>query len=251
MRILLAEDERELSRALAAILQHAGYLVDVAPDGEEALGFVFSSDYDLVILDIMMPKVDGLTVLRRMREEGIEVPVLMLTAKSEIRDRVEGLDSGANDYLTKPFAAAELLARIRVLTRTNPAQATADLSFGDLALDADGCRLVCDDKACDLTQREYQIMEMLVRHPQMKVSVDQFMRKIWGGFSDVEPSVVWVNISNLRKKIAGIGSRVKISAARNVGYYLDDSAAGRSQDAHAHDCAQDGRQDRKQESVSK
>jgi DNA-binding response OmpR family regulator len=222
MRLLLAEDERELSRALVAILTHAGYVVDAALDGEEALYDAFNNDYDLLILDIMMPKVDGLTVLKRYREEGGAAPVLMLTAKSEIRDRVEGLDAGANDYLTKPFAAAELLARIRVLTRPDPASARKNPSFGDLTLDVDSSRLVCGDKSCDLTQREFQMMEILMRHPNQKISVDQFMRKVWGALSDVETSVVWVNISNLRKKIASVDSSVKISAARGVGYFLED-----------------------------
>lgn len=223
MRLLLAEDERQLSRALVAILEHDGYVVDAAPDGEEALYYVFNNDYDAIILDIMMPKVDGLTVLKRIREEGIETPVLMLTAKSEIRDRVEGLDAGANDYLTKPFAAAELLARIRVLTRANAAQPTNELTFGDLTLDVDGRRIVCGEKSCDLTRREYQMLEVMMRQPGHKVSAEQFMRKVWGGLTDVEPSVVWVNISNLRKRIASVGAHVKISASRNVGYYLEST----------------------------
>ena len=231
MRLLLAEDERELSRALVAILEHSGYVVDAAYDGEEALYDVFNNEYDLVILDIMMPKVDGLTVLRRMRDEGRSVPVLMLTAKSEIRDRVEGLDSGANDYLTKPFAAAELLARIRVLTRPDPAQASRNPTFGDLTLDVDASRLECGENGCDLTQREFQMMEFLMRRPGQKISVDQFMRSVWGALSDVEASVVWVNIFNLRKKLAKVGSRVRISASRGVGYYLEDTGASEPDDA--------------------
>jgi two-component system response regulator MprA len=181
----------------------------------------------------MMPKVDGLTVLRRMRDEGKSVPILMLTAKSEIRDRVEGLDSGANDYLTKPFAAAELLARIRVLTRPDPSQANKNPVFGDLTLDVDASQLVCGDERCDLTQREFQMMEVMMRRPGQKISVDQFMRSVWGGLSDVETSVVWVNISNLRKKLAKLGSSVRISASRGVGYYLEDTGEGDTTDAPA------------------
>ena len=162
MRILLAEDERELSRALVAILEHAGYTVDAALDGEEALYNLDINDYDIAILDIMMPKVDGLAVLKTIREKGLVLPVLMLTAKSEIRDRVAGLDAGANDYLTKPFAASELLARIRVLTRTTPTVAKRELRFGDISIDERASQLVCGDERIDLTAREFQMMEMLV-----------------------------------------------------------------------------------------
>ena len=225
MRILLAEDERELSRALVAILEHSGYVVDAAMDGEEALYDLDINDYDLAILDIMMPKVDGLTVLRILRGKGVEIPVLMLTAKSEIRDRVEGLDSGANDYLTKPFAASELLARIRVLTRTSAGVAKRVLAFGDISLDEKASQLVCGDVRIDLTAREFQMMEMLVTAKGAKISTDAFMRKVWGSLSDVETSVVWVNLSNLRKKLASAGSSVRISALRGVGYYLEETPA--------------------------
>ena len=224
MRILLAEDERELSRALVAILEHAGYVVDAALDGEEALYDLDINDYDIAILDIMMPKVDGLTVLKTIREKGLALPVLMLTAKSEIRDRVAGLDAGANDYLTKPFAASELLARIRVLTRTTPTVAKRELRFGDISIDERASQLVCGDERIDLTAREFQMMEMLVTAKGSKLSTDAFMRKVWGSLSDVETSVVWVNLSNLRKKLARVGSSVRISALRNVGYFLGESA---------------------------
>ena len=224
MRILLAEDERELSRALVAILEHAGYVVDAALDGEEALYDLDINDYDIAILDIMMPKVDGLTVLKTIREKGRALPVLMLTAKSEIRDRVAGLDAGANDYLTKPFAASELLARIRVLTRTTPTVAKRELRFGDISLDEQASQLVCGDERIDLTAREFQMMEMLVTAKGSKFSTDAFMRKVWGSLSDVETSVVWVNLSNLRKKLARVGSSVRISALRNVGYFREENA---------------------------
>ena len=225
MRILLAEDERELSRALVAILEHSGYTVDAAPDGEEALYDLDINDYDLAILDIMMPKVDGLTVLKAIREKGLDLPVLMLTAKSAISDRVAGLDAGANDYLTKPFAAQELLARIRVLTRTSANQSRRELSFGDISLDEKASQLVCGDARVDLTAREFQMMEMLVTAKGSKLSTDAFMRKVWGSLSDVETSVVWVNLSNLRKKLAAVGSGVRITALRGVGYYLEEGGA--------------------------
>lgn len=223
MRILLAEDEHALSRALVAILEHEGFVVDAVGDGEEALYQLDINDYDVVVLDIMMPKLDGLSVLRQMRADGNAVPVLLLTAKSEIRDRVEGLDSGANDYLTKPFAAQELLARLRVLTRTNQAAPTRELSFGDIALDEEGSQLCVGETRVDLTPREFQMMEMLVTAKNTKISTDAFMRKVWGSLSDVETSVVWVNLSNLRKKLAQVGSSVRISALRGVGYYLEEN----------------------------
>lgn len=222
MRILLAEDERELSRALVAILEHSGYAVDPVYDGEEALYNLAINDYDLVILDILMPKVDGLAVLSTARKKGLATPVLMLTAKSGIRDRVAGLDAGADDYLTKPFAAQELLARIRVLTRTSPGVGKRELSFGDIFLDEQASQLVRGDARVDLTAREYQMMEMLVTAKGAKIPTERFMRKIWGSLSDVETGVVWVNLSNLRKKLAQAGSASRIAALRGVGYYLEE-----------------------------
>ncbi len=221
MRLLLAEDERELRRALTVILEKSGYVVDAAEDGEMAQYLLSCNEYDLAILDIMMPKVDGLTVLRGIRADGSGLPVLLLTAKSEIDDRVEGLDAGANDYLTKPFAAKELLARIRALTRTSPGVAAQGLSFGDLRLDADGSRLVCGEESVELSPREYAMMEVLVRAGDHRVSTEEFLRRVWGGDADVEANVVWVNLSNLRKKLARVGSTTSIRAQRNVGYYLE------------------------------
>lgn len=222
MRVLLAEDERELNRALVAILEHESYTVDAAFDGEEALWFIGENDYDVIVCDIMMPKLDGLSVLRRLRADGNATPVLLLTAKSQIADRVEGLDAGANDYLTKPFAAKELLARLRALTRSYAAGAVRKSSFADISLDAQNSRLSCEGESVDLTARECQMMEMLIAEPGDKVSTEQFMRKVWGSMADVETNVVWVNLSNLRKKLAQIGSRVSISSLRGVGYYLED-----------------------------
>ena len=226
MRVMLAEDERELSRALVAILEHESYTVDAAADGEEALWYIGENDYDVIVLDIMMPKVDGLTVLRELRAGGNATPVLLLTAKSEIRDRVEGLDAGANDYLTKPFAATELLARLRALTRSFAGAAPRSSSFADISLDAANSRLSCGDEGIDLTARECSMMEMLIADPGSKVSTEQFMRKVWGSMSEVETNVVWVNLSNLRKKLAAVGSRVAISSLRGVGYFLEDPGEG-------------------------
>ncbi|ADK68320.1 two component transcriptional regulator, winged helix family [Olsenella uli DSM 7084] len=220
-RLLLADDERELSQALVAILRHAGYEVDASPDGEDALYKLNVNGYDLVILDIMMPKVDGLTVLRTLREEGHEVPVLLLTARAEIDDRVCGLDAGANDYLVKPFAAKELLARIRVLTRTSPGAVRSLPSFGDLAVDEENSRLTCGGDSVSLTATELRIMRLLVERGDGLTTVEQIRRDVWGLLSDTEQSAVWVNVSNLRKKLRRVGSRVRIAAARGLGYRLE------------------------------
>ncbi|OFK23268.1 response regulator transcription factor [Olsenella sp. HMSC062G07] len=221
MRLLLADDERELSQALAAIMDHAGYEVDVALDGEDALYQLDCRGYDLVILDIMMPKADGLAVLRTLRQRGDDVPVLLLTARADIDDRVRGLDAGANDYLVKPFSAKELLARIRALTRTSPGSVRPRLSFGDLTLDERNSQLTCGDAHVCLTANELKVMVLLLAHGDGLTGIDQLRRDVWGLLSDTESSALWVNISNLRKKVRKVGSRVKISAERGLGYRLE------------------------------
>ena len=221
MRLLVADDTRDLNRALQAILEQNGYEVVPAYDGQEALDLVMSQSFDAIILDIMMPKVDGLTVLRTLREEGDEVPVLLLTARAEIDDRVCGLDAGANDYLVKPFAAKELLARIRVLTRTSPGAVRSPPSFGDLAVDEENSRLTCGGDSVSLTATELRIMRLLVERGDGLTTVEQIRRDVWGLLSDTEQSAVWVNVSNLRKKLRRVGSRVRIAAARGLGYRLE------------------------------
>lgn len=222
MRLLLAEDEKMLSEALCAILRHNNYSVDAVFDGQEALDYLRAGDYDGAILDIMMPKLDGLSVLRRIRAEGQKLPVILLTAKSEIDDRVEGLDSGADDYLTKPFAAKELLARIRAMTRRMPELQTANLSFGDLQLDRSDFTLSGPKGCLHLTNKEFQLLEMLMLSPQQVTPTERFFEKIWGYDTESEINTVWVYISGLRKKIAGLGSRVHIRAARGIGYQLEE-----------------------------
>lgn len=221
MRLLLAEDERELSNALAAILKHSNYTVDAVYDGQEALEYLASQDYDGVILDIMMPKTDGITVLKTIRRQGNMVPVIILTAKSEIDDRVLGLDSGANDYLTKPFAARELLARIRAMTRQAGAGDSC-LSFGSLTLNRATYELSSPSGCFRLANKEFQMMELLLSNPRHVVSTERFMEKIWGYDSEAELSVVWVYISYLRKKLAALNAGVQIRASRNVGYSLEE-----------------------------
>ena len=222
MRLLLAEDEKMLSDALVALLTHSHYSVDAVGDGEEALDYLMNGDYDGAILDIMMPKMDGLTVLRKIRAAGMNLPVLMLTAKSEIDDRVEGLDAGADDYLTKPFAARELLARSRAMTRRQPELSDSELNFADVKLDRAGFLLTGPDGSTNLNNKEFQLMETFLLNPTRVISTDQLFEKIWGYDTESEINVVWVTISNLRKKLKSTGSRVQIRATRNVGYSLEE-----------------------------
>lgn len=221
MRLLFAEDERSLSRAVTAILTRNNYSVDPVYDGAEALDYLETGNYDGVILDLMMPKVDGLTVLKRMRAAGNRTPVLLLTAKSEIDDKVAGLDSGANDYLTKPFDTKELLARLRAMTRTTAAQQDATLRVGNVCLDCAGYELSGPAGSVKLANKEFQMLEMLMRNPKNLISADRFMDRIWGFDTEAEQNVVWVYLSYLRKKLASVGGNVQIKAQRNAGYYLE------------------------------
>lgn len=221
MKLLFAEDERSLSRAITHILEKNCYSVDAVYDGQTALEYLENGDYDGVILDIMMPKVDGISVLRTIRAQGNPVPVLMLTAKSEIDDRVLGLDTGANDYLTKPFDTKELLARIRAMTRGNRA-VDATLNLGNLTLNRSNFELSSPTGSFRLANKEYQMMELLMANAKRLISSDQFLEKIWGLDSDIEASVVWVYISYLRKKLTALNANVSIRAVRNAGYLLEE-----------------------------
>ena len=221
MRLLLAEDEKELAKALAVILGHNNYSVDVVHNGEDALCYLENGEYDGAILDIMMPKLDGLSVLRSIRMAGNSIPVLILTAKSDIDARVEGLDAGADDYLTKPFAMKELMARVRAMLRRRTESVDTKLTFGDITLDPSTCILSCGDNSIRLTNKEFQILEMLISADGGIISVDRFMDKIWGYDSDTEQNVVWVYVSYLRRKLEGLGSSVAIEAHRNLGYSLE------------------------------
>ena len=221
MRLLLAEDEKELSNALTVILKHNNFSVDAVYNGLDALDYISLGKYDGVVLDIMMPGLDGISVLKKVRAAGNSVPILLLTAKGEIDDRVLGLDSGADDYLPKPFSTKELLARIRAMTRRK-ADITADnlLSTGDITLDRLKFELSCNGNTTGLSGKEFQMLEMLMLSPEQVISTELFMEKIWGLDSDAELNVVWVYISNLRKKLKSIGSNVQIKAARSLGYCL-------------------------------
>lgn len=226
MRLLLAEDEVELSNALVTILKHNNYSVDAVYNGLDALDYILAGNYDAVILDIMMPGMDGISVLKKVREEKNMVPIIMLTAKSEIDDKVEGLDAGANDYLTKPFSSKELLARLRVLTRNGAVSENAAdniLKFQDITLNRATYTLEGPDGEVKLPTKEYQMLEMLMMNPKQVISADQFMEKIWGFDSDAEQNVVWVYLSYLRKKLTGVNGHVQIKAARGLGYSLEEA----------------------------
>ncbi|MGN0454879.1 MAG: response regulator transcription factor [Ruminococcus sp.] len=222
MRLLFAEDEMSLSKAVCAILTKNNYSVDAVYDGREALDYIENSSYDGIILDIMMPKLDGISVLKEIRSQGISTPVLMLTAKSEVDDKVLGLDSGANDYLTKPFAVQELLARIRAMTRNNTAQNTSKITAGNITLDRASFELSSPFGSFRLANREFQMMEMLISNPNCLISTERFMEKIWGYDNNAEIGVVWVYISYLRKKLTALKANIKIKAVRNAGYLLEE-----------------------------
>lgn len=219
MRILLAEDEIALAKALVRIFENNNYSIDAVHNGQDALDYLEAGNYDAAVLDIMMPKVDGITVLRKLRESGSNLPVLMLTAKSEIDDKVLGLDSGADYYLTKPFDAKELLAAVRAITRSGN-EVDTKLSFGNITLDRASFLLSSPAGSIKLANKEFQMMELLMTKPGNIVSVDTFMDHIWGYDTDTESNVVWVYISYLRKKLASLDADVKIKATRNAGYSL-------------------------------
>ena len=221
MRLLLAEDEKEMSNAVCAVLKHEHFSVDAVYDGQDAYDYLETGEYDGAILDIMMPKMDGITVLKKIRAKGISTPVIMLTAKSQLDDKVEGLDAGADDYLTKPFAMKELIARVRSITRRSGEVADSTLSFSDITLSRSTFVLASTGGEERLANKEVQMLEMLMEHPGQVISSDQFMDRIWGYDTDTESNVVWVYISNLRKKLKKLGSTVNIKAARGLGYSIE------------------------------
>ena len=221
MRLPLAEDERSLAKAVGAILEKNNFSVDVVYDGADALDYLRAGNYDGAVLDIMMPRMTGIEVLRTIRAEGSMLPVLLLTAKSEIDDKVEGLDSGANDYLTKPFNSKELLARIRAMTRTQAAQGSSELKIGNITLDRATFELSSPSGSFRLANKEFQMLETLMANPHNLISTERFLEKIWGYDSEAEINVVWVYISYLRKKLTALNANVQIKATRNAGYSLE------------------------------
>ena len=222
MRILLAEDERALAKAIVKIFEKNNYSADAVHNGEDALTYIESGNYDVAVLDIMMPKMDGITVLKKVRSQGNMIPILMLTAKSEIDDKVLGLDSGANYYLTKPFDSKELLATIRAITRSS-STADSKLTFGNITLDRATFELSSNCGSFRLANREFQMMELFMLNPHHIIPAERFMEKIWGYDTDTEINVVWVYISYLRKKLSALHANIQIKASRNAGYSLEES----------------------------
>ena len=222
MRILLAEDEASMAKALKAILVKNNYSVDTVGNGADAVSYVLTGDYDAVIMDIMMPVMDGITALKEIRSKKNTVPVMLLTAKSEVDDKVEGLDSGANDYLTKPFSSRELLARLRAMTRQTPSSADNILTFGNLTLNRATFELSTPSGSVRLVGKEFQMLELLMINPGMLISTDKFMDKIWGLDSEADISVVWTYLSYLRRKLTSLKANVIIKATRNAGYSLEE-----------------------------
>ncbi len=221
MKLLYAEDEAAMSEAVVDILTYHKYAVDAVYDGEEALAYAHAEQYDGIILDIMMPKLDGLEVLRQLRKEGLRTPVLLLTAKGEVEDRIEGLDMGADDYLPKPFVMGELLARIRAMLRRREEFTPEILTCGDVSLNLRSYELSGNGQSFVLPKLEYRLMELLMLNQGMYLSSGDLLVRVWGYDTDAEIGIVWVYISYLRKRLAALGSYVTVRARRNIGYMLD------------------------------
>lgn len=219
MRILLVEDDKSLSRAVAAILTKNNYSVDTLDNGLDAVEYAMTGVYNAIIMDIMMPKMDGITALKTIRNRNMDVPVLLLTAKNEVEDKVTGLDNGANDYLTKPFDARELLARIRVLTR-GKSQIDCEIRLGNLTLNTNTFEIYTNHGRYQLANKEYQMLEMFMQNVNMVISADQIMDRIWGYDSESDVTSVWTYISGIRKKLEQIQADYTIATKRNIGYFL-------------------------------
>ena len=221
MKILYAEDEKAMSEAVTEILRHKNYVVDAVYDGEEALDFIMAEKYDGIILDVMMPGMSGIEVLSTIRRKGIGTPVLLLTAKGEISDKVEGLNAGADDYLAKPFAMPELVARVGALVRRSGAIVPDDMKIGNVTLNRQSYEISTSSGEIRLSRKEYLMMEMLMKSNGRPISTESFMTRIWGYDSEAEVNVVWVYISYLRKKLAALNADIQISALRGRGYVLE------------------------------
>lgn len=220
MRVLIAEDERPLAKVLVKILEKNKYSADAVYNGEDALAYLETGNYDVAVFDIMMPVMDGITALKRLRAAGNPVPVLLLTAKTQVDDLVQGLDSGANYYLTKPFNTKTLLAAIRAVTRSQ-AEVNTKLSVGNITLDRATFELASPTGSFRLANKEFQMMEIFMANPRQIFSAERLMEKIWGFDAETEINVVWVYVSYLRKKLAALRADICIKAFRNVGYSLE------------------------------
>ena len=222
MRLLIAEDELDLAEALTVFFEHNHFTVDAVHNGFDAYEYAVTGEYDAVILDVMMPKMNGIQVLERLRGEGVKTPIMMLTAKGQKDDRITGFNAGADDYLPKPFDPDELLSRVRAMLRRSEAYRPSVLLYGNLTLDPNSGELRCGSKSVRLSGREFQVMELFLRSPRQVFSAERIMEKVWGWDNDAEINVVWVNISNLRKKLKSIGSTVTLRANRGLGYVLEE-----------------------------
>ena len=222
MKLLYAEDERSLSEAVVDILTFHKFSVDAVYDGEEALSYAETEDYDGIILDIMMPKMDGLTVLKKLRAAGNTTPVLLLTAKSQVEDQIEGLDLGADDYLPKPFEMKLLIARVRAMLRRREEYVPSVLELGNIKLNQHNYELSCGDKSVVLPKLEYQMMELFMRNKGTYFTTEDLLTKVWGYETDAENGTVWVYISYLRKKLAALQADIQIRATRGAGYSLEE-----------------------------
>ena len=222
MRLLIAQDEVDLAEALTAFFEKNHFSVDAVHNGADAYEYAVSGGYDAVILDVMMPRMNGIQVLERLRAEGVKTPVMMLTAKGQKNDRITGFNAGADDYLSKPFDPDELLSRVRAILRRSEAYQPTVLTYGDVTLDPTTGLLSCGGQSLRLGGRELQVMELLIRSPRQVFSAERIMERVWGWDNEAEINVVWVNISNLRKKLRAIGSRVTLRANRGLGYVLEE-----------------------------
>lgn len=222
MKILLVDDEKQLTDALSAILKKNNFSVDCAYNGEDGLDLALSGIYDVIVLDIMMPKIDGLTVLKTLRQNKCNTPILMLSAKSEITDKIDGLNLGADDYITKPFNTEELIARIRALMRRKATFTGDVLTFADITLDRDTFNLCKGDKKIALGKKEFQILEMLILNQGKSIDKEKFIEKIWGYDTDAEYNTIEVYVSFLRKKLSAVGAKAEIKSLRGIGYTLGE-----------------------------
>ena len=222
MRILFADDDRELCRAARTLLEHEGYAVETVYNGSDALEMAETGSFDGIILDWMMPERSGISVLDELRRNGITTPCLMLTARTEVEDRVAGLDTGADDYLSKPFNTTELLARLRAIIRRHEVYAPETVCFGDLTLNKGTMDLHCREASVRLGNKAFRLIEMLMENPHRVFTVDQLINHAWGWDNETEMNLLWVTISQLRKKLAELGTKAEINAVRGVGYSLEE-----------------------------
>lgn len=221
MRILIAEDEVEIARALKVLLEKNKCAVDIVHNGREAWDYICQGSYEVIVLDIMMPEMDGLEVLRRVRENHIAAPVMLLTAKSEIEDRVAGLNAGADDYLPKPFAASEFIARVKALGRRSTSYTESLICLGNMTLDCNRFQLSAEGISIRLNNKEFQLMELFMKHPKFVFSTEHIMEKIWEQDGTAGMDVVWTYIGFLRKKLKQLGASVEIKTIRGAGYSLE------------------------------